>query len=95
MKCCSLSLSSFRFSETSLFLICSEEKCKKSQEFAAEVGLPALSNVLLPKTRGFSVCLEALHNSLDAGMVHEILMKIFVYVSFSIVVYLASFSENT
>ncbi|CAN8239925.1 unnamed protein product [Cochlearia groenlandica] len=43
-----------------------EEKCKKSQKFAAEVGLPALSNVLLPKTRGFSVCLEALHNSLDA-----------------------------
>jgi lysocardiolipin and lysophospholipid acyltransferase len=47
-------------------LICSEEKCKRSQKFAAEVGLPALSNVLLPKTRGFGVCLEVLHNSLDA-----------------------------
>uniref|UniRef100_A0A1J3F8M3 1-acylglycerol-3-phosphate O-acyltransferase n=1 Tax=Noccaea caerulescens TaxID=107243 RepID=A0A1J3F8M3_NOCCA len=43
-----------------------EEKCKRSQQFAAEVGLPVLSNVLLPKTRGFSVCFEALHNSLDA-----------------------------
>ncbi|CAH8258203.1 unnamed protein product [Arabidopsis lyrata] len=43
-----------------------EEKCKRSQKFAAEVGLPALSNVLLPKTRGFGVCLEVLHNSLDA-----------------------------
>nr|AHV90568.1 lysophosphatidyl acyltransferase 4-1 [Brassica napus] len=43
-----------------------EEKCKRSQKFAAEAGLPTLSNVLLPKTRGFSVCLDALHNSLDA-----------------------------
>ncbi|KAG7590173.1 Phospholipid/glycerol acyltransferase [Arabidopsis suecica] len=54
-----------------------QEKCKSSQKFAAEVGLPALSNVLLPKTRGFGVCLEVLHNSLDAGMVHEILIKMF------------------
>ena len=26
-----------------------------------------LANVLLPKTRGFGVCLEVLQNSLDAG----------------------------
>ncbi|XP_010529693.1 PREDICTED: probable 1-acyl-sn-glycerol-3-phosphate acyltransferase 4 isoform X2 [Tarenaya hassleriana] len=43
-----------------------EEKCKRSQKFAAEVGLPTLTNVLLPKTRGFGVCLEVLWNSLDA-----------------------------
>ncbi|CAN7052911.1 probable 1-acyl-sn-glycerol-3-phosphate acyltransferase 4 [Brassica rapa] len=43
-----------------------EEKCKRSQKFAAEADLPPLSNVLLPKTRGFSVCFEALRNSLDA-----------------------------
>ncbi|PNT02921.1 hypothetical protein POPTR_014G040600v4 [Populus trichocarpa] len=44
----------------------SEEKCQKSQRFASEVGLPVLANVLLPKTRGFGVCLEVLQNSLDA-----------------------------
>lgn len=70
-----MTISFFHISETSLILICSEEKCKRSQKFAAEVGLPALSNVLLPKTRGFSVCLEVLHNSLDAGNFYEILMK--------------------
>ncbi|GAV80661.1 Acyltransferase domain-containing protein [Cephalotus follicularis] len=43
-----------------------EEKCKGSQKYAAEVGLPVLKNVLLPKTRGFSVCLETLRGSLDA-----------------------------
>ncbi|KAJ7958070.1 Phospholipid/glycerol acyltransferase family protein [Quillaja saponaria] len=43
-----------------------EEKCKSSQQYATEVGLPVLSNVLLPKTRGFCVCLEALQGSLDA-----------------------------
>ncbi|KAJ7966707.1 Phospholipid/glycerol acyltransferase family protein [Quillaja saponaria] len=43
-----------------------EEKCKRSQQYAAETGLPVLSNVLLPKTRGFCVCLEALRGSLDA-----------------------------
>lgn len=59
-----------------LFFVCSEEKCKKSQKFAAEVGLPALSNVLLPKTKGFSVCLDVLHNSLDAGMVHKFVLYI-------------------
>ncbi|XP_060672945.1 probable 1-acyl-sn-glycerol-3-phosphate acyltransferase 4 isoform X2 [Ziziphus jujuba] len=43
-----------------------EEKSKSSQKFAAEVGLPVLTNVLLPKTRGFCACLEALRDSLDA-----------------------------
>ncbi|KAL0806406.1 hypothetical protein Bca101_098898 [Brassica carinata] len=51
---------------TATLIICSEDKCKRSQKFAAEADLPALSNLLLPKTRGFSVCFEALHNSLDA-----------------------------
>ncbi|XP_015572804.2 probable 1-acyl-sn-glycerol-3-phosphate acyltransferase 4 isoform X1 [Ricinus communis] len=43
-----------------------EKKCLGSQKFAAEVGLPVLKNVLLPKTRGFCVCLEVLRGSLDA-----------------------------
>ncbi|XP_021284288.1 probable 1-acyl-sn-glycerol-3-phosphate acyltransferase 4 [Herrania umbratica] len=43
-----------------------EEKCRKSQKFAAEDGLPVLTNVLLPKTRGFCLCLETLRDSLDA-----------------------------
>ncbi|XP_062024164.1 probable 1-acyl-sn-glycerol-3-phosphate acyltransferase 4 [Rosa rugosa] len=43
-----------------------EEKCKKSQTFAAENGLPVLSHVLLPRTKGFCACLEALRGSLDA-----------------------------
>ncbi|XP_008790232.1 probable 1-acyl-sn-glycerol-3-phosphate acyltransferase 4 [Phoenix dactylifera] len=43
-----------------------EQKCIKSQQFAAENGLPILRNVLLPKTKGFNSCLEALRNSLDA-----------------------------
>ncbi|XP_012570836.1 probable 1-acyl-sn-glycerol-3-phosphate acyltransferase 4 [Cicer arietinum] len=43
-----------------------EQKCKSSQKFAAEVGLPVLTNVLLPKTKGFHTCLEALRSSLDA-----------------------------
>lgn len=30
-----------------------------------------LNNVLLPKTKGFSVCLETLRTSLDAGLVHN------------------------
>lgn len=47
--------------------LCSEEKCKRCKQYAAEVGLPVLSNVLLPKTRGFCACLEVLRNSLDAG----------------------------
>ncbi|CAK9178565.1 unnamed protein product [Ilex paraguariensis] len=43
-----------------------EEKCKRSQKFAVENGLPVLKNVLLPKTRGFYACLEILRGSLDA-----------------------------
>lgn len=43
-----------------------EDKCKKSKKFAAEAGLPVLENVLLPKTRGFCACLDALQGSLDA-----------------------------
>ncbi|KAF8406388.1 hypothetical protein HHK36_008475 [Tetracentron sinense] len=44
----------------------SEQKCIRSQKFAAEKGLPVLKNVLLPKTRGFCTCLETLRSSLDA-----------------------------
>lgn len=44
-----------------------EAKCKKSQAYAAEVGLPVLKNVLLPKARGFCACLQTLRGSLDAG----------------------------
>ncbi|KAI4336910.1 hypothetical protein L6164_015383 [Bauhinia variegata] len=43
-----------------------EQKCQNSQKFASEVGLPVLTNVLLPKTKGFYACLEALRGSLDA-----------------------------
>ncbi|KAL2318669.1 hypothetical protein Fmac_032545 [Flemingia macrophylla] len=43
-----------------------DQKSKNSQKFAAEAGLPVLTNVLLPKTKGFHACLEALRGSLDA-----------------------------
>ncbi|GAB4852094.1 1-acyl-sn-glycerol-3-phosphate acyltransferase 4 [Ancistrocladus abbreviatus] len=43
-----------------------EQKCKRSQKFAAENGLPVLKHVLLPKTKGFYACLEALRGTLDA-----------------------------
>ncbi|KAK1433551.1 hypothetical protein QVD17_10462 [Tagetes erecta] len=43
-----------------------EQKCIKSQQYAAENGLPMLKNVLLPKTRGFHACVEILRDSLDA-----------------------------
>ncbi|XP_021827770.1 probable 1-acyl-sn-glycerol-3-phosphate acyltransferase 5 isoform X1 [Prunus avium] len=43
-----------------------EEKCIRSQKYAAENGLPVLKHVLLPKTKGFSACLEELRGSLDA-----------------------------
>ncbi|XXG81326.1 hypothetical protein AAC387_Pa09g1990 [Persea americana] len=43
-----------------------EQKCMQSQKFAAENGLPILKNVLLPKTKGFFACVEALRSSLDA-----------------------------
>lgn len=49
-------------------ICCSEEKCEKSKKFAAEVGLPVLTNVLLPKTKGFCLCLETLRGSFDAGL---------------------------
>ncbi|KAG6520608.1 hypothetical protein ZIOFF_017667 [Zingiber officinale] len=51
---------------TGLSVSPSEKKCIKSQQFAAENGLPILKNVLIPKTKGFFACLEALRNSLDA-----------------------------
>lgn len=43
-----------------------EQKCIKSQQFAAENGLPILNNVLIPKTKGFYACVEGLRSSLDA-----------------------------
>ncbi|XP_051205037.1 probable 1-acyl-sn-glycerol-3-phosphate acyltransferase 5 [Lolium perenne] len=43
-----------------------QQKCIKSQEYAVEHGLPVLENVLLPKTKGFIICLEELRSSLDA-----------------------------
>ncbi|KAE9448531.1 hypothetical protein C3L33_19548, partial [Rhododendron williamsianum] len=43
-----------------------EQKCIRSQKYAAENGLPILKNVLLPKTKGLCACLEELKDSLDA-----------------------------
>ncbi|XP_016650850.1 PREDICTED: probable 1-acyl-sn-glycerol-3-phosphate acyltransferase 5 isoform X2 [Prunus mume] len=43
-----------------------EQKSIRSQKYAAENGLPVLKHVLLPKTKGFSACLEELRGSLDA-----------------------------
>lgn len=43
-----------------------EQKCNRSQKYAAEHGLPILKHVLLPKTKGFFACVEELRNSLDA-----------------------------
>lgn len=43
-----------------------EQKSKSSRKFAAEVELPVLFNVLLPKTKGFCACLESLRDSIDA-----------------------------
>ncbi|XP_006654607.1 probable 1-acyl-sn-glycerol-3-phosphate acyltransferase 5 [Oryza brachyantha] len=43
-----------------------EKKCTKSQEYAAQHGLPILNNVLLPKTKGFHCCLQELRGSIDA-----------------------------
>ncbi|KAA8545940.1 hypothetical protein F0562_020609 [Nyssa sinensis] len=43
-----------------------EQKCIKSQKYAAEKGLPILKNVLLPKAKGFCACLEDLRGNLDA-----------------------------
>ncbi|KAF4348188.1 hypothetical protein CsatB_006196 [Cannabis sativa] len=44
----------------------SEQKCIRSQKYAAENGLPILNNVLIPKTKGFFTCLEGLRGSIDA-----------------------------
>ncbi|XP_064946104.1 probable 1-acyl-sn-glycerol-3-phosphate acyltransferase 4 [Musa acuminata AAA Group] len=66
-------LSSFEDPQDPLWLVIfpegtdfNEKKCIKSQQFAAENGLPILRNLLIPKTKGFFACLEVLRNSLDA-----------------------------
>lgn len=66
-------LSSFKDPSDPLWLVVfpegtdfTEQKCVRSQQFSAENGLPILSNVLIPKTRGFHACLETLRCSLDA-----------------------------
>ncbi|PIA55624.1 hypothetical protein AQUCO_00700141v1 [Aquilegia coerulea] len=43
-----------------------EQKCIRSQKYASENALPILQQVLLPKTKGFSACLDVLRSSLDA-----------------------------
>ncbi|KAF6140841.1 hypothetical protein GIB67_042254 [Kingdonia uniflora] len=43
-----------------------DQKCMRSQKYAAENGLPILKNVLLPKTKGFCTCLDALRKSFNA-----------------------------
>lgn len=43
-----------------------EQKCIRSQEYAAKHGLPILKNVLLPKTKGFNCCLQELRSTVDA-----------------------------
>ncbi|GMH18185.1 hypothetical protein Nepgr_020026 [Nepenthes gracilis] len=43
-----------------------EQKCIRSQKYAAENGLPILKNVLLPKTKGFLACMRDMRESLDA-----------------------------
>ncbi|XP_062092927.1 probable 1-acyl-sn-glycerol-3-phosphate acyltransferase 5 [Humulus lupulus] len=43
-----------------------EQKCIRSQRYAAENGLPILNNVLIPKTKGFFSCLEGLRGSINA-----------------------------
>ncbi|KAK6946204.1 Phospholipid/glycerol acyltransferase, partial [Dillenia turbinata] len=43
-----------------------EQNCLRSQKYAAENGLPILTHVLLPKTKGYCACLEELTGSLDA-----------------------------
>jgi hypothetical protein len=39
----------------------------RSQQFAEKHGLPILNNVLLPRTKGFTACMDSLQGSLDAG----------------------------
>jgi len=43
-----------------------EQKCMRSQQFAEKHGLPILNNVLLPRTKGFTACMDSLQGSLDA-----------------------------
>ncbi|KAK9000656.1 hypothetical protein V6N11_081145 [Hibiscus sabdariffa] len=43
-----------------------DQKCLRSQKYAAENGLPVLKNLLLPKSKGFHACLEDLRSTLDA-----------------------------
>ncbi|KAK4793546.1 hypothetical protein SAY86_023981 [Trapa natans] len=66
-------LSSFKDSQDPLWLALfpegtdfSEQKCLRNRKYAAENGLPVLTHVLLPKTKGFYACLEELRASLDA-----------------------------
>lgn len=66
-------LSTFKNPQDPLWLVIfpegtdySEEKCLRSQKFAEDHGLPKLSHVLLPRTKGFYACLSHLHGSLDA-----------------------------
>ncbi|XP_012069535.1 probable 1-acyl-sn-glycerol-3-phosphate acyltransferase 5 [Jatropha curcas] len=66
-------LSSFRDRQDPLWLALfpegtdfTEQKCIRSQRYAAENNLPVLKNVLVPKTKGFYACLEDLKGSLDA-----------------------------
>ncbi|KAK1317923.1 putative 1-acyl-sn-glycerol-3-phosphate acyltransferase 5 [Acorus calamus] len=66
-------LSTFKDPQDPLWLVVfpegtdyTEKKCIRSQQFAAENGLPILNNVLLPKTKGFYASLHSLRSSLDA-----------------------------
>ncbi|KAF7143875.1 hypothetical protein RHSIM_Rhsim05G0076800 [Rhododendron simsii] len=66
-------LSSFKGSQDPLWLALfpegtdfTDQKCIRSQKYAAENGLPILKNVLLPKTKGLCACVEELKDSLDA-----------------------------
>lgn len=72
-------LSTFKDRHNSLWLVVfpegtdfTEQKCIRSQKYAAEKGLPVLNNVLLPKKRGFCTCLEELRSSLDAGLLYPV-----------------------
>ncbi|KAK6253382.1 hypothetical protein QUC31_015102 [Theobroma cacao] len=66
-------LSTFKDPQDPLWLVLfpegtdfTEQKCLRSQKYAAENGLPILKNLLLPKSKGFFACLEDLRSSLDA-----------------------------
>lgn len=83
MCCIPLYLHIFIYVDADNLLFCSEKKCIRSQEYAAEHGLPILKNVLLPKTKGFNCCLQELRGSLDAGkcpysILHTILLLFYI-----------------